>query len=58
MGSMAASSLLWGSLSLALPPPPITPSLSTPCGVPQGLSPQVWGQDELRLCWAGMSKGP
>lgn len=58
MGSMPSLPLLWGSLLLALLPPPVPLALAGPCGVPQGLAPWGQGQDELRLCWAGMSKGP
>lgn len=59
MGNVATSPFLWGLLLLALWPPfAVPPSLTRPCRVPQGLAPRGQGQDELRLCWAGMSKGP
>lgn len=50
---VSSSALLWGSFPLALLSLPIAPALAGPCGVPWGQ-----GQDELWLCWAGMSKGP
>lgn len=43
------------SCGVRSPWPPVSP---WPCGVPWGLAARGQGQDELRLCWAGMSKGP